>query len=76
MNEKPKAAIIGADSNIFNVLGIASNALKESGQKEKANEMFDRVTSSDSYDEALLIITDYVEPVSIHELSDEMDFDY
>ena len=34
--QKPKAAIIGADGNIFNLLGIAQKALKDHGQREQA----------------------------------------
>ena len=58
---KPKCKLIGEDGNIFNLMGIASRTLKEAGQKEKAKEMFDRVTSSGSYLEALAIISEYVE---------------
>lgn len=60
-DERPKAKIIGEDSNIFNIMGIASNSLKNAGFKDEANEMFKRVTESGSYDEALGIIMEYVE---------------
>ena len=59
--EKPKCALIGADGNIFNLMGIASRTLKQNNMKEEAKEMCDRVTSSGSYDEALCIIGEYVE---------------
>ena len=49
------------DGNIFSILGRASHLLKEAGQKDRANEMFRRVTSSDSYAEALHIISEYVD---------------
>lgn len=58
---KPVAKLIGADSNIFNLLGIASQALKRAGQRDKAKEMATKVFTSGSYDEALSIITDYVD---------------
>ena len=62
--QRPNAPIIGADGNIFNIVGIASRTLKRAGQNEAAQEMLERVQSSDSYTAALTIITDYVEPVS------------
>ena len=62
---KPEAKIIGADGNVFNILGIASKALKRAGLHEQVTEMRERVTSSGSYDNALAIITEYVEPVEV-----------
>ena len=59
--EKPKMNLIGEDGNIFAVMGRASGLLKEAGQKAEAEEMISRVTSSGSYDEALGIISEYVE---------------
>lgn len=59
--EKPKAKLIGADGNVFNLIGIASRSLKRAGQNDKATEMSKRVMSSGSYDEALSIIMEYVE---------------
>lgn len=59
--EKPKCALIGQDSNIFNLIGIASRTLKQNNMREESKEMVDRVTSSHSYDEALSIIAEYVE---------------
>ncbi|NLC33898.1 MAG: hypothetical protein GX760_01370, partial [Erysipelothrix sp.] len=50
---KPKAQIIGADDNIFNLIGIASKALKKEGLHEQAQEMTTRIYASQSYEEAL-----------------------
>ena len=61
MSEKPKMELIGHDGNIFSIMGRASRLLKQAGMREEANEMFIRVTSSGSYDEALHIISEYVE---------------
>ena len=58
---KPSMRLEGQDGNIFSILGRASHLLKEAGQKDRANEMFRRVTSSDSYAEALHIISEYVD---------------
>lgn len=63
-DKRPEAKLIGEDGNIFNLMGIASKALKEAGYPDEANEMFNRITSgAGSYDEALMIISQYVEPV-------------
>ena len=59
--EKPKMDLIGEDGNIFAIMGRASGLLKEAGQKAESEEMIGRVTSSGSYDEALGIISEYVE---------------
>ncbi len=70
-NKRPKCPIIGADGNIFNIMGIASKTLKRSNMGEEANEMCSRVTSSGSYEEALGIIMEYVEPCSEEEMNEE-----
>ncbi len=67
--EKPKLKLLGHDGNVFAILGDASRLLKQNGQPEAANEMFDRVTSSPSYEQALAIISEYVET----ELSKDID---
>ena len=68
--EKPDAPLIGADGNVFNLLGIASRALKENGLAEQAKAMRDRVMSSGSYDEALCIMGDYVNIVSAEDMQE------
>ena len=46
--DKPDCPLIGADGNIFNLLGIASRTLREHGLKEQAKEMRgDRAEISD-----------------------------
>jgi len=39
MNEKPKCPLIGANGNIYNLLGMASRTLRENGMREQAKEM-------------------------------------
>lgn len=69
---KPKCALIGEDGNIFNLMGIASRTLKRNGMKEEATEMCNRITGgAKSYDEALMILQDYVEITSKEELEEE-----
>ena len=57
---KPAMRLEGRDGNIFSILGRAARLLKGAGQKDQAEEMFRRVTSSGSYEEALHIISEYV----------------
>jgi len=59
--KKPRAKLIGADSNVFNLLSIASNALRKAGLDEQRREMGAKVMKSSSFDEALGIICEYVD---------------
>ncbi|MDR0884522.1 MAG: hypothetical protein LBN05_07965 [Oscillospiraceae bacterium] len=61
----PDCPLIGADGNIFNVMGIATRTLKDNGLRAEAAEMRERVTTSGNYDEALGIIMECVTPVSV-----------
>ncbi len=60
--QKPDCPLIGADGNIFNLMGIASRTLRRAGMREQAEEMQKRITGGDcrSYDEALAVIGEYV----------------
>ena len=58
--EKPDCPLIGQDGNIFALVGIAVRTLRENDMRDKAKEMSDRVFASESYDEALCIIGEYV----------------
>ena len=66
--EKPMCPIIGANGNVYNILGIASRTLKDNDMADEAQEMYSRVTSSGSYEEALAIIMEYIEPCSEEEM--------
>ncbi len=70
-NEKPKCTLIGEDANIFNLMGIASRTLKRNGMRESAKEMCHKITKSGSYDQALAIISDYVEITAREEIEEE-----
>jgi hypothetical protein len=58
---KPQVKLIGQDGNIFNLIGIAADALRRANQSEQAKEMTNKVFKSGSYDEALQIICEYVD---------------
>ena len=61
--DKPECPLIGADGNVFNLLGITARTLKDCGLDAEAKEMRSRVMESGSYDKALAIMTEYVTPV-------------
>ena len=72
---KPDCPLIGEDGNIFHIMGIASEALRENGMQEQAEEMRSRIFQCQSYDSALSIIGDYVnitDKEQAEELSMEM----
>lgn len=73
MSEKPKCPLIGADGNIFCLLGMASRTLCENGMRDQAKEMQSRVTASGSYSGALNILGEYVEICSAEEMDEELD---
>ena len=58
---KPQMNLLGEDGNIYAIMGRASLLLAQSGQKEKVDEMFRRVTGCGDYNQALHIISEYVE---------------
>ena len=63
MDNKPKCKLIGENGNIYNLVGLAQHTLKENGSEEQGKEMIKRIAESQSYDQALVIIGEYVEIV-------------
>ena len=53
--------LLGRDGNIFSIMGTASQLLQMAGMHDQNKEMIDRVTSCRDYDQALHIISEYVE---------------
>lgn len=73
---KPDCPLIGADGNIFNLMGIASRTLRSNGMADEAKEMTNRITTSaGSYYEALNIIGEYVNITSTEDISEDEDFE-
>lgn len=64
---KPDCPLIGRNGNIFNLIGIASQTLRQHDMEEQAAEMFNRITQCQSYDSALSIIGDYVNITSVEQ---------
>ena len=67
---KPDCPLIGADDNIFNLIGIAGRTLRRNKMRDEAKEMQERVMSSGSYEEALSIIGEYVNITSEEEMNE------
>ena len=59
--KKPKVKLSGQNGNIFNLLGIATKALRKAGKEVEANKMLKEAVESHSYDEAIQVIMKYVE---------------
>ena len=68
--QKPDCPLIGQDGNIFNLMGIASQTLRENGMAEEAKQMQKEITQCKSYDAALNVIGQYVNITSVDEEED------
>ena len=58
---RPKCNLVGADGNVFAIIGTVSRTLKSSGQANKAKEFRSKATACRSYDDVLQLLQDYVE---------------
>ena len=58
---KPKVKLVGSDGNVFALLGRCAQGLKKAGQPEKAKELQSKVLAARSYDEALVLMMEYVD---------------
>ena len=58
---RPLCRLIGTDGNIFALVGKASRALRREGFNTEAIELQENLFKMKSYDEALNLISDYVE---------------
>jgi len=59
--DKPIVQATGEDGNVFSIMGRCSKALKVAGKPEAAKELSERVFACSSYDDALAVMSDYVE---------------
>ena len=58
--DKPEVFFEGENGNVFNLAGICIRALKVF--PGAGDELKSRITGSSSYDEALQVMMDYVDP--------------
>ena len=69
---KPDCELIGQDGNIYNLMGIASRTLRENGMGPEAKEMVARIDAeAHNYNQALIIIGEYVNITGPEESEDE-----
>lgn len=55
-------------------MGIASRELKHNGYRQAASEMINRITKdAKSYEDALAIMCEYIEPVDQYGMNDDFD---
>lgn len=61
--KKTSCPLVGQNGNIFNLIGLASRTLRQNGMTAEEKEMQNRIMGGDShsYEEALGIISEYVE---------------
>ena len=61
--KKPPCPLVGQNGNIVNLIGLASRTLRQNGMTAEAKEMQNRIMGGacHSYEEALGIISEYVE---------------
>ena len=72
--QKPDCQLIGEDGNIFNLIGLASRALRENGLEAQAKEMQERIMGGGCHDysAALNVIGEYVNITGPEESGIEM----
>jgi hypothetical protein len=59
--KKPKVKLVGENGNVFNLLAICTRALKNERMNKEADELSKKVFSCGSYDEALVLMSEYCE---------------
>ena len=58
---KPKCELIGTDGNVFALAGKVAKTLRRADQADKAKEFTTRLFQCEDYDEALVLMQEYVE---------------
>lgn len=61
MSAKPTINIECCDGNIYAIAAEASKALRRNGQRADIDDMCKKITTCNSYTDALNVIQDYVE---------------
>lgn len=57
---KPTVKLIGENGNVFNIIGKVSRELKRAGLREQTEEFQSKALTSNSYDEVLQLVLEYV----------------
>jgi len=61
MKKKPRCKLIGTDDNVFALAGKVRAALRKHSQENEAKEFGERLVKCESYQEALVLMMEYVE---------------
>lgn len=61
VEKKPVCKLIGTDGNVFALAGRVTSCLKREGMRAEAEEFQKKLFSCGSYDEALALMSEYVE---------------
>ena len=61
MRDRPQMELVGHDGNIFAIVGRAAGILRDNDMREDADEMVQNVKKCGSYDDALMVISEYVQ---------------
>jgi hypothetical protein len=59
--DKPKCKLIGEDGNVFFIIGKVHQVLKSNGLQDEAELFKTQAFSSQSYDEVLQLLQEYVD---------------
>ncbi len=59
--EKPKCKLVGTDGNVFALIGTVRKCLRKNGLDDQGKEFSAKVMKAGSYDQALQIMTEYVD---------------
>ena len=60
---KPTCKLVGADGNVYSIIGRVRRSLQGAGQEERAREFVERAFRASSYDGVLQLCLEYVEVV-------------
>lgn len=58
---KPVCKLVGENGNIFNLMALARKSLRDAGMNEEADALVHQVVRQKSYEDALNVISRYVE---------------
>lgn len=58
--QRPKCKLIGTDGNVLALAAKVRQTLRDAGRPDKATEFVQRLPDCANYDEALLLMQDYV----------------
>ena len=58
---RPACKLVGADGNVFSIIGRVKQALKKAGQEDRAREFVEKAFQAGCYNEVLRLCMEFVE---------------